>query len=565
MEKVKNETNAMIDFIYIMKEEKMKKEVDVVLIDCAFIGQKKIAEPLGICYLASALREKEISVKILEPAIEGWGIDEIITEISNFKCKVIGLSAIRDENIKGIFKLVNELKKVAKVFVGGHGPSIGVLAQKDLYIRLGENIDGFIVGEGEKSFTELVQSILQGKNWRDCKGLAYINDNGKLFINSLPDKISNINTLPFMARDILEEYIKKYGQGIEASLLSSRGCCFGHCTYCSVGIYERIQKGDHSRYRTISNIVDEIIYLYEMYGINKFNFEDDNFFMYGSEGRTRIYEFIEKIKDLYFKIEFTLYCRADLIQKDIFLQLKSVGLKGIFLGIESFYDETLKFFNKGLRAEHMFRALDTLYNIGFSAKPGSEYRIHVGFIFWHPKITVEEMEITLTSIKKYGMSTKLFTRKLFVYSGCPIEKLLYNEGLLDKGSNVWRYKKSYMEIVEKEVCSFINEVNVYRDSIRTLEKASLQFGIDILQNESVYSKLYKTRLFLDDSCLEYMEKIIYIIKQKPTELKKTIKSLDLHFRKKITRYMEDNKIEKRIAEMQKKLYLESNDIDLFRK
>ena len=175
------------------------------------------------------------------------------------------------------------------------------------------------------------------------------------------------------------------------------------------------------------------------------------------------------------------------------------------------------------------------------------------------------MEITLTSIKKYGMSTKLFTRKLFVYSGCPIEKLLYNEGLLDKGSNVWRYKKSYMEIVEKEVCSFINEVNVYRDSIRTLEKASLQFGIDILQNESVYSKLYKTRLFLDDSCLEYMEKIIYIIKQKPTELKKTIKSLDLHFRKKITRYMEDNKIEKRIAEMQKKLYLESNDIDLFRK
>ena len=96
MEKVKNETNAMIDFIYIMKEEKMKKEVDVVLIDCAFIGQKKIAEPLGICYLASALREKEISVKILEPAIEGWGIDEIITEISNFKCKVIGLSAIRD-------------------------------------------------------------------------------------------------------------------------------------------------------------------------------------------------------------------------------------------------------------------------------------------------------------------------------------------------------------------------------------------------------------------------------------------------------------------------------------
>ena len=33
---------AMIDFIYIMKEEKMKKEVDVVLIDCAFIGQKKL-------------------------------------------------------------------------------------------------------------------------------------------------------------------------------------------------------------------------------------------------------------------------------------------------------------------------------------------------------------------------------------------------------------------------------------------------------------------------------------------------------------------------------------------
>lgn len=538
--------------------------VDVILVDCAFIGQKKIAEPLGICYLAAALRESGRKVVVLEPSVEGLGIEETAAKIRSINSKIIGLSAIRDENIDDVISLVNKIRKRdIKIFVGGHGPSIGVVAQKPIYLNLAKCIDGFVIGEGERSFVELVNRIVNEKRWKDCPGVAYINTNENLHINKLLDKIVDINSIPFMARDVLEEYIFKYGKKIQASILSSRGCAYSCCTYCSVGAYERLQQGNCSRYRTISNIIEEIKYVYRTYGVNQFNFEDDNFFVYGEIGKERIREFCEKVQKLDFKIEFTLYCRADLVSKDIFEQLKKSGLRGVFLGIESFWDKTLRFFNKGLKAENMINALDVLYEVGFSTEPGSEYRIHIGFIFWHPKLSIEEIDNTLLYIKKYHMPPKLLTRKLIVYQGCPIEKQLLNENLLEADGNKWIYKNKNMSLIERYICSFINDICEYRDKIRTIEKAANQF-VSSKETRKI-EELQLIRKYMDELCFYYVDEVVDVIKKCEMGIEELLEQLDNKQRNKVHTYIKENNVEEKVWRMQKRLKLCDNEKDLFRK
>lgn len=542
--------------------------VDVILISCLSFNQQKIAEPLGVCYLASVLRANGYKVEVIDPAIEGWSVDETVDVILKKPCCVLGLSMIRDANISNTYKIVSKLQSMdykTKYFVGGHGPSIGVYNNSSLYLELGRIIDGFIIGEGENSFLELVDAIIKGGNWKNTRGIAYLDNNDIFHVNPIPDKIQDIDEIPFMARDVLACYVEKYGKKIQASMLSSRGCAYSSCTYCSVGSFEKLQKGKCSRYRSINNIIEEIKYVYNEFGITTFNFEDDNFFMYGEKGIARLNEFCSKVEELNFKINFTFYCRANLVTYDIFFRLKQVGLNGIFLGIESFSDAALKFYNKGLRMEDMLNALDILNHLGFSAEVGSEYRILVGFILWNPKVKIEDLKIASRYIKKYKMPPKLFTRKLMVYPGCKIESILKEEGLYtNENSFGWKYEYPQMKSVEELICKFINDIGSYRDQIRTIEKATLQFDTNVNIN---VEKLIEHRKYMDDICYRYMEGIVgYIDILDETNIhKENLDDFDNKMRQDFFNYIENAGVHDIVSKAWATINLDSKMVDVFRK
>jgi hypothetical protein len=73
--------------------------IDVVLTN-AFFNTVKIAEPLGLSYLAAELRQKGFSVEIIEPSVEGWSIEETVSYLRQIPCKVLGISLHRDKNLE---------------------------------------------------------------------------------------------------------------------------------------------------------------------------------------------------------------------------------------------------------------------------------------------------------------------------------------------------------------------------------------------------------------------------------------------------------------------------------
>jgi radical SAM superfamily enzyme YgiQ (UPF0313 family) len=250
--------------------------------------------PLGIGYIASVLREHRQPVDVLDCVIEGFNDIVEVKEASNYM--VFGLygdklkeriKAIRSD-IVGIScpyyttqKTSIQISKIAKetgakwVVLGGQHAS-GLI---DYFLAIPE-IDFIIIGEGDLSFLELVQTLQAGQLEKldSIDGIAF-KKNGKIHINPKNNYIQDLDSLPFPARDMfpMEEYFRinvpsgltSYA-GRATEFVTSRGCPH-ECWFCASTLFN-----GNFRARSLENIIHEMQILRDTYGVRELQLVDDN-------------------------------------------------------------------------------------------------------------------------------------------------------------------------------------------------------------------------------------------------------------------------------------------------
>ena len=70
------------------------------------------------------------------------------------------------------------------------------------------------------------------QEWKNIDGIAYIEDE-KVKTTRMRPLIQDLDELPFMATDFLEELQLKHGKNVTAYLVSSRGC-YKNCSFYSM-------------------------------------------------------------------------------------------------------------------------------------------------------------------------------------------------------------------------------------------------------------------------------------------------------------------------------------------
>lgn len=374
-------------------------------------------EPMGLMYIGATLRRNGHSAEILDADIMALTIDETVAEIMKRPAKVIGFSVMQ-RALPSVKLLAEKLKSrgvTSHVCCGGF---TATLSAKHILERI-PVIDSVVLGEGEVTFSSLVQAIKDSTDWNHFPGIAF-RQNGKVVVNQPATKV-DVDALPWPSRDLLPICFEKTNY---ATILASRGC-YGICTFCSNQAFERTSVGSNWRGRNSTDVVDEMEDLKRTHGVKVFKFNDPNLFGPGPNGRKHIIDICnEIIARKLGELHLMGFCRSNDIDLGVAQLMRQAGFERILIGIESANPAVLRLFRKGESLQTIRQSVEILRQVDIDIVPG--------FMIFNPYTTVETLEVDLDFLETYRFMPTL-SKSLRIFDGTPLQEIMTSEDRL-----VWR-------------------------------------------------------------------------------------------------------------------------------
>jgi len=246
--------------------------------------------------------------------------------------------------------------------------------------------DIVVRGEGEETLIELLQKIDNDEDYRNTKGLAFIDEDGTYHFTGKRPPIDLNKYPPFAIKH------NKFGP-IEIT----RGCPFA-CYFCQTpNIF-----GTKVRHRSIERIC-EYVEIMKSKGLTDIRFITPNAFSYGSpDGKTTNIEALEELlksikgiikpRGRIFIGSFPSEVRPESVTKEtIDLILKYADQDNLVIGAQSGSQRILDLCHRGHSVEDVYRAVELTLKAGLKA--------NVDFIFGLPGETEEDIKLTIKVIR----------------------------------------------------------------------------------------------------------------------------------------------------------------------
>ena len=204
------------------------------------VNAKYVHTNLALRYLREEVRLVYPDVKLQEFSINEH-LDKIAGEIYEAKADVIGFSCYI-WNLKEIVAVIRHLHPVCPEvrFVIG-GPEVSFEAEE--FLREHPEVDALVVGEGEKTFLELLAAWENGRDLSHVAGIAW-RENKKIVLNPPRPGAPDLNDLP-------SPYAEKEDfTGQLVYVETTRGCPY-NCQYCLSSTFKGVRFLEPERFRTM--------------------------------------------------------------------------------------------------------------------------------------------------------------------------------------------------------------------------------------------------------------------------------------------------------------------------
>lgn len=321
-------------------------------------------EPLGLAYLAAYLREKRPGrdhIEIIDMAALNYGEKELTMKLREREWSLTGIMILTPMYLraKETAAIIRRESRNSKIIFGG--PHVTIFPNKTLEET--PDVDIGVIGEGEVTFHELVDSLENKKSLKNIKGIAYKTSH-KVQLTKPRDLTANIDSLPRPARDLLPmklyrpapTYYKKLPSYI---MLTSRGCPFS-CAYCSK-IF-----GKQYRFHSVERIISEMEELVYKYKAKEIIFRDDTFTI-NKDHVTKLCQEIIK-RGLHKKTKWTCMTRVSLVNPELLSLMKKAGCWSIHYGVESGSQRLINLIEKGITLEQVRNAFKWTRKAGIETK-----------------------------------------------------------------------------------------------------------------------------------------------------------------------------------------------------
>jgi anaerobic magnesium-protoporphyrin IX monomethyl ester cyclase len=311
---------------------------------------------LGLGYLAAVLEKNQYDVDVIDCQVLQLSYEGFRSEIGKRRPNIVGLTAttLTYNSALKLAKIAKEVIPDCLIFIGGPH----VTFWDDNALEECPALDVIIRREGEYTLLELVQKVEAGENFRDVLGVTYRKE-GKIIRNPDRPYIEDLDALPFPARHLWPMERLREHENI-LYLAASRGCVFW-CEFCAT---VRMH-GRKFRMRSPKNIVDELEFLNETYGISNFTFCDDAFTV--EPDRTE--ELCRLILERKLKIKWNCGTRVDMLTKELLTKMCDAGCVSVWSGVESGSQKVLDAMHKGITTEQTTRVFGWLRELGLKPVP----------------------------------------------------------------------------------------------------------------------------------------------------------------------------------------------------
>jgi len=349
-----------------------------------------INPPYGLLYLASVLRENNISVNIYDA-----NLMKLVNDVSHFD-EISKIIDRWDPDIVGIGGMISSFKfaKQLSYFIKERYSDLTLIAggllisTSPVLVMKNTSIDIGCIGEAEEIIVELVKRIYAKESLEDIPGLVLRKNHSELLITGSSTFLtgrrkrtrSNIDWIPIpsydlidlkqylpfqsFCDDLLKSYIKRRKMNSKTisnvtpyamPIFAGRGCPF-NCIFCFSSMDKTPIK--HS----VDYVINHIEYLETNYGINHFQFMDENFNYY----QDWVIEFCKKIIEKGNKYYFTTgnRNRVGFFTKEMLELMKKAHFYDISVGVESLDDSVLREMNRGMSSEKIVESLKMISDAG---------------------------------------------------------------------------------------------------------------------------------------------------------------------------------------------------------
>lgn len=365
--------------------------------------------PIWLAYCVGMLKSRGFEVQFIDAPAQDMDLSGVIALMQEHEP---GL-AVLDTSTPSIFNdiaVAETIKQVLpRVFLVLVGTHVSALPEETMIAS--PAIDAVTRGEYDLTILELAQVLTKAEQREltleellDIPGLS-VRLNDKVYHNEAREFVQDLDTLPWVSKVYKEyldirDYFNPNAYFPMVTLISSRGCPF-RCSFC---LYPQTLTGRKFRFRSITDLVDEMEFVCKAFPSAKsIFFEDDTL----TAKKSHCMALSKEILQRGLKVTWTANSRVDL-DYETMKMLRRAGCRMLCVGFESGDPEVLKAMRKGTSREQM------LQFAGDARKAG--ILIHGCFIFGFPGETQQSIEKTIDFAKELKPDTVQFY-PVMVYPG----------------------------------------------------------------------------------------------------------------------------------------------------
>lgn len=394
---------------------------------------------LGLMYLSSSLKSQfkdEINVKVFtlvsKPGQSDNDKKKLLEQLNQIKPRVVGIRclSIGQDAFHETVRTIKEWDSKCVVIAGGPYPS----DDTDGCLNSGY-LDCAVIGEGEITFNEFIGRLFEKKDWKDIQGIAFRN-NGSVVKTPPRFFIDNIDMLPIPDYSVIDldqfsnqflTFTSKISKP-HANIMTTRGCPY-RCAYCHNIL------GKKFRVRSPENVLAEIRYIHDNFGITDFQIIDDIFNL-DMERAKRICDLIIQSK-MKLTFSFPNAIRGDRMDKELTDKMREAGTKFMSIAVETGSPRLQKLIKKNLDLDKVFETIKYVAEVGIITRGF--------FMFGFPTETEEELDQTI----EYAKSSSLLGATFFTvvyFPGTELYKLAQSLGYFKYGD--YSVSRDYVNVGE---------------------------------------------------------------------------------------------------------------------